>query len=741
MPSIPVLNSNQVRPLSGIPNVRRAELPNTGLQSLAQGLSDVGQVAANIQKDERLKADRAAFMEADRQLGETENKLLFDPAAGAFTKQGKDTFDLTPNVMQEYDKSASEIEGTLKTDRQKLVFREALNQRRDNVQRQLSRHEGSEREKFYTAERETYKNQAQDTAINYYKDPARIEQEIERQRAAIDQTPGASAEMKSAELGVRRSNTYAGVISRFLDNNELSGAEKYYDSIKGKVNGEQAANIERGIRITRQRLESERSANMALAKSELNDQVNNIKVSAAIGIPVSPGDMPSQTKFTSLYGERGKAMYGRVKQYADLSVNTAKLNLMSNAEIQQTVAGYKPTSVEGAADQMDVARVANSFAAQILQARKEDPGAYLIQTSPTVSKAWEALQGGGDAQQYFNSVESEKERLGIVSPDVLPKDATPGSPQWQQVALLATNKYRELPAQASKWADGAMRSNDPKVVAQAATLLDAVDNIAPGAYHGVNEDAKTKAALVASMMNSGADPERAVQSATDAMKVPSNVKAERGVQFRKEQKGNASALNSFVDKDFDPSIFTGQPATSAALSADFDRQVASYYQNTGDIDISRTLAWNDLKRVYGPTKVNGQNVMAAFPVEQFGVRPEEVRTEIANALKQSPQGDGSTADDITLVADSDTLRSVDAAMSGKKIQPSYRLVTKTGDLLRFPDGTPIRYSLPNDEELLKRYLEEQHKAKIEGAAQVNQAKADRALRLELQTLRSRGELR
>lgn len=721
--------------------MRLREAPKSGFAELGRGVADIGSVVNQVRQEERAKADRAAVTEADRLLGENENELLFDPQNGAFTKRGKDAFALPQAVLPEYDKRAAKIAEGLSTDRQKTVFREALNERRQGVERGLNRHEAGEREQFYADERKSYKEQAQSSALSYYKDPARIETEVSRIGSVIDQTPGMSAEQKATELGMRRSNVYAGVVDRFLANDDLKPAESYYASVKDRVNGEQAANIERAIRITRDRLDAKRESGLALAKADLQSRIADIRVAAQLGLPVD--EIPSRALFVALYGENGAAMHERVQKYADLSADTAKLNQLSNDQIASVADGYTPRKVEGAAEQAELSGFAATAAKRILDARKADPAQYLIDTSPTVSSAWQALQGGGEGvpSQYFNAVEAEKDRLGIVSPEVLPKDAQPGSNAWQQVALLATNKYRQLPAQASKWADGALRSNDPKVVAQAASLLDAVDNVAPGSFHNVSTESKTKGAMVAAMLNAGADPERAVQTVTDAMKVQGNVVTARASQYRTEQKGNAAALNSNIDRDFDPGLFYGQPATSAALSADYDRQVGSYYKATGDIDISRALAWSDLRRVYGPTRVNGQHVMAAFPVERFGIRPEEIRKEIGDLLAGSAQADGSKPEDITLVADSDTLRSVDDAMSGRRVQPTYRLVTKTGDLVRLKDGTPVRYSLPDNAQLLKRMLDEQKKARDEGESSIQQAKFDRQQRLLREQMLRAGELR
>lgn len=420
MPQIPRLTDNQVR-LGGLPNVRRAYLPNTGLQSLGQGLSDVGQAVAKVQQEERIKADRASFMEADRKLGETESALLFDPTNGAYTKRGKDAFDLTPTTLQEFDKQSAEVEKGLTSDRQKIAYREALQQRRQNVERGLQRHESQERERFYTTERETYKDQAQTAAISNYNDPARIEQEIDRMRATVDQTPGMSAEQRAAELGIRRSNAYAGAIGRYLANDEVQGAEKYYASIKDRVNGEQATQIEQGIRIAKDRQEAKRQTSNIELRRALDDQMRDNLEAASRGLPVN---IPSQAVLKTVFGENeGAQKYRIATMAAQASGDISSLQQLPAAEIIKRVGSYTPTKTEGSADQAAIQQMVARGAGQILKAREEDPAGYLTQFAPSTKDAWARFQEQGTAEardDYLSAIDADRERLQLPRGDILP---------------------------------------------------------------------------------------------------------------------------------------------------------------------------------------------------------------------------------------------------------------------------------------------------------------------------------
>jgi hypothetical protein len=279
---IPVLG-NQVS-LNPAPNVQREPLRKTGLQQVGAALQDVGGVLHQVEKQEQLKADRAAFMEADRNTDTVANDLY----TAATSTQYKDAAGVTDKSLAEFDKHATQIEAGLKTERQKTVYRESVNQRRATLQRQIGNHEGQEAQRWQAKETESYKDQAHVNAVTYYDDPKRVEAEIDKMRSAIDQTPGLSAEARAAELGIRRSGAYAGVIQRYLANDNIKGAEAYYKTVKGKVDGDKAAWIENALtdakRVAQARAQAAADHREVVAERAMNEIDRQI----ASGVPATP---------------------------------------------------------------------------------------------------------------------------------------------------------------------------------------------------------------------------------------------------------------------------------------------------------------------------------------------------------------------------------------------------------------------------------------------------------------------
>lgn len=453
MPRIPVAE-NQVRPLGGMPNVRRADLQDTRLLNAGDALSNVADVQFKLQQQEKIKADRAAFMEADRKLGETESALLFDPENGAYTRKRKDAFNITPTVLEQFDKSASEVEQGLSTDRQKLAYREALLQRRQNVERGLQRHESQERESFYAAERESYKDQAQSAAISNYTDPARIEQEVERIRAAVDQTPGLSPEQRAAELGVRRSVAYSGAVGRYLANDNLEGAEKYYASVKDRVNGEQAIQVEQALLGARRRKEAEAKTNNIELRRALDDQMRNNLVAAQIGLPVN---IPSKAVLVSAFGENeGNQKYKIATMAAGVSGDIAGLQQLPSDEIIKRVESYKPTQTEGAADQSQMMQIVARGASEILKARAADPAGYLTEFAPKTKSAWQRFQEDGSPEardEYLSAIDADRERLNLPRGDILPNAYADALASQISNPESAEGLASLMEAEASRWGD------------------------------------------------------------------------------------------------------------------------------------------------------------------------------------------------------------------------------------------------------------------------------------------------
>lgn len=736
MPRIPTLqNTEQLRPL---PNVRLRETPQSGLAEFGRGIADIGTVLDDVRRQERAKADRAAFMEADRQLGTRENSLLYDPEAGAFTKQGKDALGITPSALSEYDKAGSEIEQTLTTDRQKLAFREALNQRRVDVERQLQRHEGNQREVHYAAERLAYQEAAQSSAILNYTDHGRVAKEIDKIRATIDQTPGLSVEQRAVMLADKAAGVHTGIIDRYLANDQLKGAQAYYGANKGALSGESAIRVERALTQARDRLEAKAkqaivnryaatimseytsagpeagAAELAkLAKSKLPPDVQRAVYTAVNA---------DQSRLREVVQQENAA--GLADLYTRIANNTAGNEANVEADLLWQKGAFTPTEYASLIGRIENSQLQGAIdGAASLQVRQAlETGMPIDPANPKVSKALNAAF----AQDVLN--------LKV------------GSEPWQAAAAAYATRTRALPEQAESWVRASLRSPDAAVAARAAQFMGGVDATAPDALSRFDPTTKSLAAMMNSMISAGTDPQKAIEAVRErVLDTNPAIMKSRTEQFSAGGKNSLaatapSALKSFVDRDFD-TVFSSEPAVTEALAVDFKGQFEKYFVRTGDAETARELAWSDLKRVYGPTRVNGSLQMMALPPERFGISPEDVKKTVSAFIGANPQADGSSADEVVLVPDGLTLREVTNMLDGAQVMPTYGLVTKTGDKALNSAGIPQRYTLPAADDLAKRIAEGQAKAAAEAQQSIDQARADRAARRQREQLLRGGELR
>lgn len=306
-----------------------------------------------------------------------------------------------------------------------------------------------------------------------------------------------------------------------------------------------------------------------------------------------------------------------------------------------------------------------------------------------------------------------------------------GSQPWQQLATAWAARTRLLPPQAESWVRSALRSPNPSIAAEAAQFYGNVMASAPDAASQFDVPTKAFASTVSRMIETGASPALAVQTAREnTLEMRPELLERRQAAYKQHAKGSDMALQSLVGRDFDAGLFARDPSVLAMLSTDFESQTARYFENTGDINQARELAWTDLRRVYGPSKVNGEPQMMVFPPERLGLTRADIDRDLEKVLKANPQGDGVKASDLILDSDSLTLREVGDVLTGRPVAPSYGLRLPNGLPLLSPRGLRQRYTLPTGEALAERLRAAETAAEAEAQASVEAARRERQRRAD-----------
>ncbi len=614
---------------------RGQAVPSTAALSLAEAGSQIAGVFAEVQKDERQKADRAAILEAQNKLDAAETTLAFDPETGAYAKRGKSAFNLPGQYLPEYDKIVGDIGNSLSSPRQKQIFTEIVAERRTKFDRNLNVHESGEREKYYDATDDAALKNSISMAGRYYTQPDRVEYEIANQRSIIDGTAkrrGWSDEQKAEAIVGARSQTYSDVISRYLANDQPNKAAKFLGSVRERISGDQIGRIENAINDAQDRLNAQQQSAAITARSNSilsvfqsqgpeagNEAVAKLQKS---GLPLDvQADVYSkvQSGLNLFRNQKQEAhadeLAGLQKAIANGTAGPDQFNTIEQLWKNNALSPTERASLIGRVESTYVQNAGDVAAAQAIR---------------------EAMASGTPLDP--SNTDQRKALASAFKQDTL--EIPVGSQAWQGAASAYAARTRMLPDQAVSWVRSAIRSPDPKVAGPAAAFLGSIQATAPDAMSGIDSDTKAFAATVSSMIDSGTQPEKAIETARQTI-FETN---EAILKQRKSAYGtgkNALALtsngelNSFIDRDFD-TAFSFQPAATPEMQADFNSQAEKYYLKTGDINIARDLAWNDMKRVYGPSEVNGIKQMMPLPPERFGVSAKDVRADLEAFISGKP---------------------------------------------------------------------------------------------------------
>lgn len=233
-----------------------------GSGNVAAAVGEAVTSVSKVYQEQRKKADDIKIDEIDAQLVKKETELMYDQN-GALNKKGKDTFGQIEYVNTEFDKYRGELEKELTNDYQREQFRKRYLDRATSIDRNVRRHVGTEIIRYDNDVAGNLIKNEMDAAISAYNDPERVNQSLTRQTEALDRIAknnGWSKEEYDAKLSEIRGKTHNGVIDRYLVNDQDMDAEKYFQSVKDTITGDDLTDIEKKIENGSLRGKSQRFA-------------------------------------------------------------------------------------------------------------------------------------------------------------------------------------------------------------------------------------------------------------------------------------------------------------------------------------------------------------------------------------------------------------------------------------------------------------------------------------------------
>ena len=273
MPTVPIGTQGEIpsRPFPGVrlpgaPGAEAFGAPGPEFAAQARGLVEDVQKRLIKQQEE---ADNLALQDADAQLGAQENRLLFDPQSGAFTKRGKNAFGVIDQVDHDYRNVTSRISRGLANDRQRQAFQRRVESRRNSINRALQRHVFSETVKYDRSVLETLIDTEQEAASKG--DFDRVMAGIRRQREAIEQHAernGLPKQWVTLRTQEAVSATHLKVIGGLLAEGNDEAAQVYFEFNENQILSEDAERVKPDLQEGNIRGESQRRTDEIMAKAE-----------------------------------------------------------------------------------------------------------------------------------------------------------------------------------------------------------------------------------------------------------------------------------------------------------------------------------------------------------------------------------------------------------------------------------------------------------------------------------------
>ncbi|XXD97926.1 hypothetical protein J3P94_18445 [Pseudomonas sp. Z3-8] len=414
---------------------------------------------------EREKADTALLMEADNQLTQWQQKTMYDDG-GVYTRKGKNALDVTNQTLEQFEQTQAEIAKSLTNDAQKARYAQIVASRRNSLSNDLNRYEYGERQNYYgQVEKGQLETSMQGAALEY-QDPAKVQQyrqKIDAVLASRAERLGLSPEAAQAERLETNSGMSTAVIQRMLVDSPQR-AKGYFDSFKDTMTAEDQIRASSGIDQGFRRLEAEARQRQvearqiqAINRMELSSRVQD--ASAAYSQGLDYDNPPNRADFRAAYGDKAEEQYRSFTKIQEVAPAIREFATASPEERQQILTKFQPgkdgIATEGFKEDSQLYQHLTGVAVGLMKQQQTDPAAYVAKYSPIVQQAFAVAQEEGTPeayQAYATATVAEQQRLGVVQPQLLPKQAADQfAATFNQQVMGGENAAALIEQEAQKW--------------------------------------------------------------------------------------------------------------------------------------------------------------------------------------------------------------------------------------------------------------------------------------------------
>lgn len=211
---------------------------------VGQAASQLGGQVTAVADQEKKKADQVAHLDADSQASQLETNIQVK----MMSMRGKDAFGAPEMVAQQWKDGTAKIAQGLSNDQQKASFAASAQNRFDSLNKAANIHMATEGTAYDNQTTQGYIDNSRNSAVLNSFDPDKVENELDRQKAALTDwarrngvlknADGTDSEIFKSRVSDEVSNTSTAVIQNMLDNDKVDMAKDFFDDHKDEMNGQ-----------------------------------------------------------------------------------------------------------------------------------------------------------------------------------------------------------------------------------------------------------------------------------------------------------------------------------------------------------------------------------------------------------------------------------------------------------------------------------------------------------------------
>ncbi len=658
-----------------------------GAAGVMQAVSDKAENQARV----------AQLTDAHNQLQAASLALTHDPQTGAFTKQGKDAFNLQAQYAPQFDQAVQKIGAGIADPRAAQAFQQTAAQMRNQFNEQLDTHEISQHQAFADhAATAGIKLAQQAMAANYQNGDIiatnrdALDFNLE-QWASIHGIPQDSPQFQEAKQEAHL-QAYQGVISNMLTDKKPGLAKTFLDSLPA----EEVGPGERKVFAT------------AIQKGQADAQASSIV-----------------DTYRNLGPNAGANALKQVDSITDPDLRSAVLSSVDRGisqwhqEAQQThqndIISLEAKLASGQTTSKDVGSVYGLIHSGALTPEQGGNMIGRIQRKALDDIADDTFKNyAAKAVAQGQSLDPQDKdlRKGM---DAYFQDATngfsPGSQTWINRGADIARKTGIVPDSMVAYARTQLVSGDPQAAAAGASAIMRAIDAVHGVPYALKDDKETISAakIINDAVEAGTNPVVAVENQRQIFGMSDAAKKGLEQQYsdKKLQQSSLGTLRNLLSADpgYSESRFLGMghtvPDVPPPMLGAYEQLRQDYYKTTGgNVKAASELAADDLKHVWGISEVNGQKEWMPYAPEaqHAGLTTDAVKDAMQDFVAKQA---GVTSQ----LVDRDKIHltpTVDTATTGGKVW-TVSVPDKYGAYGPIMDknNNPVTFTLPNATQGLK----------------------------------------